>query len=203
VYGKDRDTFVGKANGLLEAMRIERDEEDKDSARGDDAEPPSVRPVIFLCHSMGGLLVKQALINAHNNPKYTPIKAATSGLAFFAIPHNGGDWKLVSLGSLASKIATTVGFQQGDDVVDVLKNGSMFSDIMQEHWRHQLLEYDIVSFWGALDNVSGPAILPLVLMLSTLCKRLSHEGAHAWACRATERTWSSWTRITLACASSG
>ena len=132
---------MGKANELLEAIRIERDEVES-------------RPIIFLCHSMGGLLVKQALINAHNNRKYTPIKTATSGLAFFATPHNGGDWKLVNLGTMASKIATTAGFQKGDDVVEVLKSGSMFSDIMQEHWRHQLLEYDIVSFWGALDGVS-------------------------------------------------
>jgi hypothetical protein len=140
VYGKDRDTFVGKANELLEAIRIERDKAES-------------RPIIFLCHSMGGLLVKQALINAHSNPKYTPIKVATSGLAFFATPHNGGDWKAVKLGTLASRIATTAGFQQGDDIMEVLKSGSMFSNIMQEHWRHRLLEYDIVSFWGALDNV--------------------------------------------------
>ena len=67
---------------------------------------------------MGGLLIKQALINAHNNPKYTPIKDATTGLAFFATPHHGGDWKFVSLGSVAATIATTVGFQKGDDVLE-------------------------------------------------------------------------------------
>jgi hypothetical protein len=104
---------------------------------------------------MGGLLVKQALINAHNNPKYTPTKIATSALAFFSTPHNGGDWKLVNLGGLAAKVATAAGFQKGDDVLETLKNGSIFSDIMQEHWRHQLLQYDIISFWGGLDNVSN------------------------------------------------
>ncbi|KZL67693.1 NB-ARC domain-containing protein, partial [Colletotrichum tofieldiae] len=140
VYGKDRATFVDKANDLLEDIRLER--EDTDS-----------RPILFLGHSMGGLLIKQALINAHNNPNYTPIKHATNGLAFFATPHHGGDWKLVSLGSLAAKIATTTGFQKGDDVLEVLKQGSIFSDIMNEHWRHQLLQYNIVSFWGGFDNI--------------------------------------------------
>jgi len=141
VYGGDKGTFVDKANELLEAVRVERDG------------VPSRRPIIFLCHSMGGLLVKQALVNAHNNPRYTPIKAATSGLAFFATPHNGGEWKLVNLGMLASKIATTVGFQKGDNVVEVLKDGAMFVDIMKESFRHQLNEYDMVSFWGAFDNI--------------------------------------------------
>jgi len=141
VYGKDRDTFIGKASELLEAIRIER-------------EDIELRPILFLGHSIGGLLIKQALINAHNNPKYTPIKDATTGLAFFATPHQGGDAMLVSLGSLVIKIATTVGFQKGDDVLETLKSGSIFSEIMQEQWRHQLLKYDIISFWGALDNVS-------------------------------------------------
>lgn len=100
-------------------------------------------------------MIKQALINAHNNVKYSSIKDATTGLAFFATPHNGGDWKLVSLGSVAAKIATAVGFQQGDDVMETLKRGSIFSDIMQELFKQQLMNYDIISFWGALDSVSG------------------------------------------------
>jgi len=103
---------------------------------------------------MGGLLIKQALINAHDNPKYTPIKDATTGLAFFATPHMGGDWKLVSLGGIAAKIATAAGFQKGDNVLETLDKGSIFSDIMRESFRHQLLKYDIISFWGSLDNVS-------------------------------------------------
>jgi hypothetical protein len=141
VYGKDRDTFIGKASELLEAIRIER--EDFES-----------RPILFLGHSMGGLLIKQALINAHNNPKYTPIKVATTGLAFFATPHHGGDTMLVSLGGVVTKIATAIGFQKGDDVLETLKSGSIFSEIMHEHWRNQLLNYDIISFWGASDKVS-------------------------------------------------
>ncbi len=108
---------MGKANELLEAIRMERDDIES-------------RPILLLGHSIGGLLIKQALINVHNNPKYTPIKDATTGLAFFATPHRGGDWMLVSLGGVVAKIATAVGFQKGDDVLETLKNGSIFSDIM-------------------------------------------------------------------------
>ncbi|KAK7222706.1 hypothetical protein V2G26_010709 [Clonostachys chloroleuca] len=139
VYGKDKSTFVEKSNELLEAVRAERDDEE--------------RPILFLAHSMGGLLVKQALINASMNPKYRMIKDMTKGIAFFATPHHGGDMTLVSLGSIATKIARTAGLQQGDDVLETLKSGSIFSDVMHEHWRHQMVEYNIVSFWGALDTV--------------------------------------------------
>jgi hypothetical protein len=102
---------------LLEWLSVERD--------GIEA-----RPIVFLGHSMGGLLIKQALINAHNNRNYRPIKDATVGLAFFATPHYGGDWMLVSLGGLAAKIAIGLGFKKGDDVLETLKDGGMFSDFM-------------------------------------------------------------------------
>jgi hypothetical protein len=140
IYGGNRNTFIGKANELLEAIRIERDDVES-------------RPIIFLGHRMGGLLIQPPLINAHNNPKYASIKGATTGLVF-ATPHEGGDRKLVSLGGVAAKIATNLGFQKRGNVIEVLKTGSMFSDIMHEHWRHQLEEYNIISFWGSTDYVS-------------------------------------------------
>lgn len=65
IYGRDRSTFLDKASELLEAIRIERDDGER-------------RLILLLGHSMCGLLIKQALINAHNNPKYTPIKDATT-----------------------------------------------------------------------------------------------------------------------------
>jgi alpha-beta hydrolase superfamily lysophospholipase len=48
VYGKVMDTFIGKANELLEAIRIEKDDMES-------------RPILFLGHSMGGLLVKASV----------------------------------------------------------------------------------------------------------------------------------------------
>jgi hypothetical protein len=64
VYGTDRSTFIDKANEFLETIRIKRDERED-------------RPLILMGHSLGGLLVEQALVNAHNNPKYFQIKNAT------------------------------------------------------------------------------------------------------------------------------
>lgn len=46
VYGRDRGQFIDKANDLLEALRIERRKDPN-------------RPLIFLAHSLGGILVQQ------------------------------------------------------------------------------------------------------------------------------------------------
>jgi hypothetical protein len=74
-------TFNGKANELLKAIKMEMDMR---WSRG------------RFC-----FLGQSRQINTHNNPKYTSIKEATTGLAFFATPHNRGDWMLVSLRRLS------------------------------------------------------------------------------------------------------
>ncbi|GAW21984.1 hypothetical protein ANO14919_115150 [Xylariales sp. No.14919] len=140
VYGKDQSTFVDKANAFLESIRLKR--------RGYEQ-----RPLLLLGHSLGGLLIKQALINAFNNEKYEKVRLATKGLAFFATPHGGGDKTLVGIGSAAAKIAIGLGFQKGDNILDTLDNGSLFADLMHEHWKQRLLDFDIVSFWGTLDRI--------------------------------------------------
>jgi hypothetical protein len=60
---------------------------------------------------------------------------------------------MVAVGGIAAKIALGLGFQQGDNIIETLDSGSLFTDTLHEHWRHQLLKYDILSFWGSQDNV--------------------------------------------------
>ena len=45
VYGNDQGTFVDKANELLEAIRVKRDDEER-------------KPLLLLGHSLGGLLIR-------------------------------------------------------------------------------------------------------------------------------------------------
>lgn len=63
VYGNERSTFIDKANEFLEAIRTKREDAEK-------------RPLILLDHSLGGLLIEQAPVNAHNNLKYMHIRNA-------------------------------------------------------------------------------------------------------------------------------
>lgn len=115
---------------------------------------------------MDGLLVEQALVMAHSDPLHVPIKEVTSGLIFFATPQKGGKHAVVNLGKLVESIAQTVRIHKGPGVMDVLAHGSIHSDILAEHFRHQLFAYDIISFWGSEDNMS----------LSTLAAYGQHRG---------------------------
>ncbi|XP_075532590.1 protein SERAC1-like isoform X1 [Dermacentor variabilis] len=49
------------------------------------------RPIIWITHSMGGLLVKEMLALASESPKYKGIAGNTSGVVFYAVPHRGAD----------------------------------------------------------------------------------------------------------------
>ncbi|KAI9367173.1 hypothetical protein BJX61DRAFT_547746 [Aspergillus egyptiacus] len=78
VYGSNRGSFVDCANNFLEELT---------QARRKARE----RPLLLLGHSLGGLLIKQALNIARHNERHTPIKNATVGIAFFGTPHDGGN----------------------------------------------------------------------------------------------------------------
>src|SRR4051794_40364613 len=51
------------------------------------------RPVVFVTHSMGGLLVKEMIRNAISEgvPRWEAIAAQTRGVCFIATPHSGAN----------------------------------------------------------------------------------------------------------------
>jgi hypothetical protein len=49
------------------------------------------RPLIFITHSMGGLLVKQMLRNARSYGRWKAIASQTKGIVFLSTPHSGSD----------------------------------------------------------------------------------------------------------------
>ena len=54
------------------------------------------RPIIFVCHSLGGLVARQAMIRLSTNPmKFDGLKLDRCGLFFLSTPHSGStqaDW---------------------------------------------------------------------------------------------------------------
>ncbi|RKK75537.1 hypothetical protein BFJ69_g7602 [Fusarium oxysporum] len=163
-YGRGLGDFRSKADNLLEVISNER---------GDDLE----RPILLLGHNLGGLLIKQALINAHSNPGYIAIKDATAGLVFFGTPQ---DTVAQKLGETAVLIAKDLGLRAEDDVVKSLQTATIFSEI--ESWKHQVLEYDIVSFWGSSDTVVSRECASLGLP-GDIAKIVELNASHRELCK--------------------
>jgi hypothetical protein len=66
------------------------------------------RPIVFITHSLGGLLVKQMIQNGMNLgvPRWEAITAQTRGVCFIATPHTGAE--LASFMKFLSRFLTTV-----------------------------------------------------------------------------------------------
>ena len=49
------------------------------------------KPLVFVCHSMGGLVAKQAYILSRQQPQYRRIGTLLRSIFFLATPHRGSD----------------------------------------------------------------------------------------------------------------
>ena len=123
----------GHANTLLNRLYNKR--------RGENEKH---RPIIFIAHSLGGLLVKQALVEAKINPLYTCIKASTYGLVFFATPHSGGNG--ASVADSAAKLCSALTGESKNSLLETLKKASLLNEISKDQFRPQIGDYEVLTF---------------------------------------------------------
>jgi hypothetical protein len=78
------------------------------------------------------------------------------GLVFFGTPHDGPtvDTK-VRFGRICTAIAQGLPGNPSNDMMQALEKGTLFSDHLHEHFRQQLEQYQIVSFYEGIGNVSS------------------------------------------------
>ncbi|XP_013814584.2 protein SERAC1 isoform X3 [Apteryx mantelli] len=69
-----RKSIAYRSNELLDKLRA--------AGIGD-------RPLVWVSHSMGGLLVKKMLVDASKNPEMDKIVNNTRGIIFYSVPHHG------------------------------------------------------------------------------------------------------------------
>ncbi|KAF7161186.1 hypothetical protein CNMCM5623_006830 [Aspergillus felis] len=103
------------------------------------------RPIIFVCHSLGGLVVKRALIYCRSvsNEKIEHLRSifvSTYGILFLGTPHNGSDvakWGLL-LQNICSAVLPKKFMESSPQLVKALRTNnetlqninSLFADIM-------------------------------------------------------------------------
>ena len=82
-----------------------------------------LRPLLFVAHSLGGIIVKEALRRSRgcemHQSQLHSIYESTSGILFFGTPHGGADPKGL-LFSIATKAMKSLGFSVNEQVVNSL-----------------------------------------------------------------------------------
>ena len=106
------------------------------------------RPIIFICHNLNSLVIKQAIIRAYKTPNYTHILKRVYGVVFLATPHRGSK-KWGSVGAIAAGTlkALSLGFSTNDRLVKDLKNGSQKLEQIGRSFIHRTEDLRIVSFY--------------------------------------------------------
>ena len=102
------------------------------------------RSLVFVAHSLGGLLVKQALIEATHNPLYRCIKASTYGLVFFATPHSGGN--RAGIADSAAKLCSALTGHARNSLLQTLTKHSLLNEVSKDQFRFQLNDYEVLTF---------------------------------------------------------
>ncbi|KAK0742615.1 hypothetical protein B0T18DRAFT_167385 [Schizothecium vesticola] len=123
-----------------------------DSRRDDQPGRPP-RPLIFIAHSLGGLLVKQCLVKAKMDANFATLFSAVKGLVFFGVPHLGGKDKLLFLGRVAQSAlelmsgSASLSKKDESEFLDAITGGSPSSDTLTELFRGINSHCPIVSFY--------------------------------------------------------
>ncbi|KAM5344762.1 hypothetical protein ACJ41O_010624 [Fusarium nematophilum] len=77
-FSKSASDIFDFADQLLEFLLAER-----------RSSIEQARPIVFICHSLGGIVFKQGMIRAFERERYTALLRKTIGVMFLATPHRG------------------------------------------------------------------------------------------------------------------
>jgi hypothetical protein len=85
--------------------------------------PEPLRPLVFIAHSLGGIVVKEALRRSHSFQTHQhhlhQVFEATEATLFFGTPHSGADPRTL-VHHIAEKVGRAVGFSVNEQIVNTL-----------------------------------------------------------------------------------
>ncbi|KAL8403380.1 hypothetical protein RB594_008580 [Gaeumannomyces avenae] len=143
------------------------------------------RPLIFVCHSLGGIIVKRAIVHAACDRTYEKIRASIFGIAFFGCPHRGGNQ--ATLGDVVARMARALLGKSGNSFIEALKRGSLFSDTISDDFRQVVGPLRVLSFYETkplgrigvvVDKRSATIGLP-----GTQETQIPLDANHSYICR--------------------
>ncbi|PGH16457.1 hypothetical protein AJ79_01788 [Helicocarpus griseus UAMH5409] len=140
------DRILQHAQTLTEELRSDRELEDA-----------TERPIIFVCHSLGGIIVKKALAfssrqTAPKNARLHSIYTCTHGILFFGTPHNGSSkaGALNSAQKLASLVVPKKAAMFESSLVKALKAGSETLESINDEFVPLMSRFRIFFLWEQL-----------------------------------------------------
>jgi alpha-beta hydrolase superfamily lysophospholipase len=111
---------------------------------------PSAKPVVFLVHSLGGLLLREAITQLDNssNEEYKSLLSLLRGAVFFGVPN---------LGMEQSHFRTVVHNNPNEALVDDISRNSNYLRRLNESFPRSSFQSRLKCFW-AYETSESPTI---------------------------------------------
>lgn len=122
---------------------------DMQHSRGDQVDRLGIgdAPIIFVAHSLGGLVVKKAYLLAQLDEKYQNLSTSISGIIFLSTPHRGSN-----LANILSLILRA-GLQPKKKFIQELVPGSATIEDINAQFCHVAPKLSIFSFYEQLETL--------------------------------------------------
>ena len=138
-----------------------------------ETEDEKQRPILFVCHSMGGLVVKKALLVAHfPEVHYKNILDSTTAVLFLGTPHGGSD--ITALAKPFIDIAHValpriLGSVRKDLVASLGRNGSELLELSGQF--RSIVDKENIQVFSFVEQDRHPLLLTRVCLLCGTCRK--------------------------------
>ena len=138
----------------------------------------SQRPIIFVAHSLGGIIVKQALVWARREPRYESIGNHTLGVVFFGTPHRGSD--KANYGKILANVAAGVMHKPKSKLISALQNNSETLMRLTSEFKFEASNFEIMTFYetkpmGIFSSLVGVRFSPSALVIDFTIRLLRNN----------------------------
>ncbi|KAK7932936.1 hypothetical protein LTR80_011555 [Exophiala xenobiotica] len=133
-FGQSTAEVIDHAKSLLASLGDKREEPEEIQ-----------RPLICIAHSLRGIVVKQALLQARLEPLYQSIEEATLGLIFLGRLHRGSD--KATYGKVLANVAQFISHRPLQRLLTALQTNSDVLLRLTTDFHFQLPDYEVYSFF--------------------------------------------------------
>ncbi|KAJ9668958.1 hypothetical protein H2201_000784 [Coniosporium apollinis] len=140
----------------------------------------SSRPLLFIAHSLGGIVVKEALRRSRGCETYQnhihTIYESTSGIIFFGTPHGGADPRGL-LQHIAERVIRAAGFTVNEQIVNtLLPSSERLRELREEFGPMNNMESKLSAVTSGPDDVEYGKVVAALDRVRKATARLAPTG---------------------------
>ncbi|KAK4203401.1 putative WD40 domain-containing protein [Triangularia verruculosa] len=123
-----------------------------------DSDAIGLKPIVFVAHSMGGLVVKKALMLGKTHDQYSSMLSKVHGIMFFSTPHKGSS----HASTLNSLLSVLIGTSAKVYVSELDPSSTSIEDI-SEQFRNICGSWQLISLYETQPTKISPGIKRMIV----------------------------------------